>query len=110
MTDTIFPITFVRTKNIDSSCSLCNEGILYISPQRDKSNFKCFVASNYTVVTRHSEDLMGEYVYIFKKKEIKDTIVLSSEKDTIFTIKEDDANWFYGIYDQYVIIDNGTAA
>ena len=59
-----FTITFVRTKDIDSSCSLCNEGILYISPQRDKSNFKCFVTSKYAVVTRHSEDLMGEYVYI----------------------------------------------
>jgi len=108
--DTAGSIKFIKTKDLNASCSLCKDAVLYISPMQDKIHLKCFVTKKYTVMTKSNEEGNGEYIYIFKTKQPETASINLSEKDTLFTIKDDDSNFFYGIYGKYVFIDNGTGA
>lgn len=110
LNNTIFPITFIKTKDFDSSCYLCKEARLYVSPNKDKYDIACFVTPNYTIMKRDIKSLEENCYYIFKTKQKNDSILLLSEKDTLFTIKEDEYNFIEGIYDKYLFIDFGTTA
>ncbi len=108
--NTIFPLTFIKTKYFDSSCYLCKDAIYYVPKNHDKSEISCFVTPDYTIIKRDIRSLEENCYYIFKTKQKNDSVLLLSEKDTLFTIREDEYNFIEGIYDKYLFLDFGTGA
>lgn len=106
----ISPLIFVKTKGKTSDCPICKGVGLYKSPNKDSLFSRCYVSPEYTVLAIEDNEGAGENIYVYKTDSQKDTLFLYVQRDTLYTIKNDFAKWFYGLYDNYLFIDNGTSA
>lgn len=77
---------------------------------KETGDGKCFVFGKYTVKTVASEDL-GEEIEIYRNSAaVGDDSVCDNLKTPYFTIKNADANYFFGLSGEYVFVDNGTGS
>lgn len=108
--DSIFPITFIKTKEKDRFCGNCKDVVLFASIKNQKDTVICYVTAKYTILRSIKEDVEEIWYYIFKTKSVDDSTLVLFEKDILFTIKEDMINDIHGIFDKYLLIDFGTAS
>lgn len=78
--------------------------------QKETERGKCFVFGKYAVKTVTSEDV-GEEIEIYRNPAANgDESICDQMKTPYFTVKNADANYFFGLSGDFVFVDNGTGS
>jgi len=77
--------------------------------QKQKQS-ECYVFSRYVILTKETEDGVGEDIHIWLREPSSDPKRSCAGKsvNAYFTIKNDDSNFFFGLFGQYLFVDIGT--
>ena len=75
-----------------------------------KKQGECYAFKKYVVFTTETEDGVGEDIRIALRGESSGAKQLCDDKSakTYFTIKNDDSNFFFGLFEDYLFVDIGT--
>ena len=75
-----------------------------------KKQGQCYVCNKYVIFTTETEDGVGEDIRIALRGRSSDAKQLCDDKSakTYFIIKNDDSNFFFGLFEDYLFVDIGT--
>ena len=75
-----------------------------------KKQGQCYVFNKYVILTTETEDGVGEDIRIALRGGSSDAKQLCDDKSakTYFIIKNDDSNFFFGLFEDYLFVDIGT--
>jgi len=78
--------------------------------QQEAENGKCLVFDKYVVKTISGEDV-GEDINVYRRaSSVGADAACDNETAPYYKIKNADANYFYGLFGEYLFVDNGTGA